>query len=75
MSGIQNNFRVLLAQKETRDSKTYSYDDIHEACGVLPNTLTTYTRGTVTRFDAKTLMALCDWLECKLSDLLVYPID
>lgn len=73
MSKIRNRFEILLAQKQVRDGRSYTYDDIYEASGISPNTLTSYTKQRVTRFDTKTVISLCDWLECDLSELLEYP--
>lgn len=73
MAEIRNRFKILLAQKEARDGRNYTYEDIYAATGISPTTLTNYARGGVGRFDATTLIKLCDWLECDLADLLVYP--
>lgn len=73
MAQIRNRFRILLAQKELRDDRRYTYDDIYEATGIGPGTLSSYAKNTVTRFDEKTLIALCDFLECELAELIEYP--
>ena len=73
MATIRNRFKILLAQKESNDGRNYTYEDIYQLTGISPNTLTSYAKGRVSRYDAKTLTALCDWLDCDLSDLLVYP--
>lgn len=73
MAKVRNRFKILLAQKEARDQKSYTYEDIYEATGISPTTLTNYAKGRVARFDETTLVKLCNWLECDLSDLLVYP--
>lgn len=73
MSKIRNRFKVLLAQKEVRDGRAYTYDDIRSATGISATTLTSYARNRVTRFDESTLVTLCEWLECDLSDLIEYP--
>lgn len=73
MAKVRNRFKILLAQKEARDGREYSYDDIYQATGISPTTLTSYSKGRVARFDEVTLIKLCDWLECELGDLLIYP--
>lgn len=73
MAEIRNRFKILLAQKEVRDGRSYTYDDIREATGISPTTLASYATGRVTRFDSKTLITLCDWLDCDLSELIEYP--
>jgi len=73
MSQIRNRFKILLAQKEGRDGREYSYMDIREATGMSPTTISNYAKNRVTRYDAVTLMKICDFLECELADLLIYP--
>lgn len=75
MAQIKNRFRILLAQKENRDGRRYTYEDIYETTGVGPGTLSSYAKNTVTRFDEKTLVALCDFLGCELAELIEYPPD
>ncbi len=73
MAEIRNRFKILLAQKEARDDREYTYEDIQTATSISPTTLSSYAKGRVGRFDAVTLVKLCDWLECEIGDLLVYP--
>lgn len=73
MAKVRNRFKILLAQKEARDNRSYTYEDIYQETGISPTTITNYAKGRVARFDSSTLTALCDWLECDLADLLVYP--
>lgn len=73
MAKIRNRFKILLAQKESRDGRNYTYRDIYAETGVSPTTLTAFARDDVSRFDEITLVKLCDWFDCELSDLLVYP--
>ena len=75
MALIRNRFKILLAQKETRDGRKYTYDDIRAATKISPTTLSNYAQGTVTRFDEPTLVALCNFFECELAELIEYPPD
>ena len=70
---IRNRFKILLAEKETHDGRSYTYEQISAATGLSPTTITSYARGRVSRFDESTLVTLCDWLDCELSDLIEYP--
>lgn len=70
---IRNRFRILLAQKEVRDGRSYTYDDIMNATGVARATVASYMTGEVSRYDGKTLKSFCDWFDCELSELLEYP--
>lgn len=74
MATIHNRFKVLLAQKELRDGRKYTYEDIYNLTGVAPKTIGKYVNNEVARFDSVTITALCDWLDCNLNDLLIYPI-
>ena len=75
MALIRNRFKILLAQKETRDGRKYTYDDIRAATKISPTTLSNYAQGEVSRFDDKTLVALCNFFECELAELIEYPPD
>lgn len=75
MAQIRNRFKILLAQKESRDGRSYTYDDIRLMTNISPTTLSNYARGTVTRFDESTLVSLCKFLECELAELIEYPPD
>jgi len=68
---LQNRFKILLAEKETRDGRSYSYRNIHDLTGIAPRTLTEYANNRVSRFDEKTLESLCDFFECEPGNLIV----
>ena len=75
MAQIKNRFNILLAQKKDRDGRGYTYEDISDATGVSPTTLSAYSQGKVRRFDEVTLVALCKFFECELAELIEYPPD
>lgn len=75
MAQIRNRFKILLAQKELVDGRSYTYDDIRKLTGISPTTLSNYAQGTVTRFDEPTLVALCKFFDCELAELIEYPPD
>ena len=72
---IISSFKVLLAEKELRDGRKYTYRDIEQATGVNKNTIGLWIGGKVQRFDAPTLEALCTYLDCTVGDLLVLRKD
>ena len=72
MGKVKNNFHVLLAEKETKDGKTYSHKRISEMTGLSRTTLASYAKNRVERFDSSTLETLCNFLECDLAKLLTY---
>lgn len=68
---IQNRFKILLAEKETREGRSWSYREIQSVTGITPRTLSEYSRNKTTRFDAGTLEALCQFFCCDPGDLIV----
>ena len=72
-SQIRNRFKILLAQKEARDGRNYTYNDISQATGIAPNTLSAYANQSVSRFDESILVRLCEFFDCTLAELLEYP--
>lgn len=70
---IRNRFKILLAQKELNDGRDYTYNDISETTGLSTRTIMQYAKGRISRFDESSLVALCDWFECDLSELIQYP--
>jgi putative transcriptional regulator len=70
---IRNNFKILKAQKETELGRNLTYEEISEATGISPNTLSMYATGKTSRYDEVTVIRLCDFFDCTLPDLLEYP--
>jgi putative transcriptional regulator len=73
MAKIRNNFKILKAQKEQEIGRNLTYEEISEATGISPNTLSSYATGSVSRYDEKTVMKLCDFFDVTLPELLEYP--
>ena len=69
---IRNNLRVLLAQKATREQKNIPLNRVSADTGIAWSTLQSWANNKVTRFDEPVIIALCDYLECDITDLLVY---
>jgi putative transcriptional regulator len=72
LAQVTNRLRILVAEKETREGRTITYRDIHEATGIAESTLASYMKNEVGRFDAKTIALLCDFLDCTPGELLDY---
>jgi len=72
---IISRFKVLLAEKELKDGRKYTYRDIEKATNVNKNTIGLWMSGKVQRFDAPTLESLCAFLECTVGELLVIKKD
>jgi putative transcriptional regulator len=72
MGKIINRFKILLAEKEVKDGRSYSYRAIQEVTGIAASTLSALANNNTTRYDAGTLAALCDFFGCQPGALLVY---
>ncbi len=68
---IISRFAILLAEKELKEGRKYTYRDIEQITGVNKNTIGLWVKGRVQRFDSQTIDALCEFLECQPGDLLV----
>jgi DNA-binding Xre family transcriptional regulator len=69
---IQNRFRIAVAEKETRDKRSYSYRDIQDATGVSTSTLVDWATGKSKNYAGDTIAALCYFFGCAVGDLLVH---
>ena len=69
---IVNRFRVLLAEKAEKEQKNIPLKEVERQTGITWTTLQSWANNKVSRFDEPVIIALCDFLECELGDLLVY---
>jgi len=69
---IVNHFRILLAQKATRHQQNIALMDVQLETGIAWSTLNSWANNQVTRYDAPVIMALCEYFNCQVGDLLVY---
>ena len=72
---VINRFAFLLSEKERKENRTITYEDIQAATGIAPSTLSRWSRNRITKFDSETLDSLCEYLDCELCDLLVRVED
>jgi putative transcriptional regulator len=70
MPRIKNRLKVLLAEKELREGRKISYRVLAEETGLSLDTITAYMNQRVSRYDESTLLALCNYLGCEISDLI-----
>lgn len=76
MFRIQNNARLLLAQKELKERRTITYREVAESTGITPNAVGNYMNQRIKNFNEGTLVALCTYLDCTIGDLLeIVPDD
>ena len=71
MTHIENRFSELLAQKNRRDRRNWTYEDISRATGISPGTLVRFARQRHKMVDMTVLAKLCDFFDCEIGELLV----
>lgn len=71
---IYTRFKVLLAEKEIRDGRSYTYSYIKSKTGVAASTLSAYAQNkqSVKAYKKSTMARLCEFLDCEVGDLIVY---
>jgi putative transcriptional regulator len=67
---IKNRVKVLLAEKELKEGRKISYRALAEETGLSLDTITAYMNQRVSRYDESTLLALCNYFGCGISDLI-----
>lgn len=72
---IKNRLKILIAEKEHRESRRLTYRLIAAESGISTSTLTAYMGQTVESYAASTLNALCAYLDCQPGDILTYLPD
>lgn len=75
MGQIQNRLTELAAIKARQENRTISYRDIAQETGIALGTVSSWANNRITRYDAPVLLALCEWLGCSISDLLIITDD
>ncbi|HAJ80764.1 MAG TPA: XRE family transcriptional regulator [Fibrobacteres bacterium] len=75
MSPVITRFALLLSEKERKEKKKYSYQDVADKTGIAKSTLSKWATNKVTKFDAETIDKLCGFLECQPGDLLIRVDD
>jgi len=69
---INSRLKELIARKERRDRRRWTYRDIEGATGLTTRTISEYATNKITRYDKSTLTRLIDFFGCEVGDLLVY---
>ncbi len=72
---IINRFRMLLAEKATREQHSIAINDVQRGTGIAWSTLNSWANNQVTRYDAPVIQALCEYFNCQVGDLLVFEKD
>ncbi len=69
---VENRFRILLAQKATKEKQNIALMDVQRETGIAWSTLNSWANNHVSRYDSPVIQALCDYFDCQVGDLLVY---
>ena len=69
---VYNRFRVLLAEKAEKEQHNIPLTEVERQTGIAWTTLQAWANNKVTRFDVPVIIALCDYLNCNLGDLIIY---
>ena len=69
---LNNKFRVLLAKKAETEGRNISLKEVERGTNIPWTSLQSWANNKVTRYDAPIIMALCDYLNCGVSDLILY---
>lgn len=69
---IVNKLRVLLAQKSEEARKNIPLREVERQTKIPWTSLQSWANNKIVRFDAKSIIALCDYLDCEVGDLLIY---
>ena len=73
---VYNRVEELMARKKRDDPHMpTSYRDVGEILDMSPTTVGAWVNNRIKRYDGEKLAAWCDFLECELSELLVYERD
>lgn len=69
---VKNRFKELLAVKERREGREYTVNELAAILNVNRTSINAYMANRVNRFDAHVLVAMCEFLNCSLDELLIF---
>jgi putative transcriptional regulator len=73
---IYSRMRHLKFEKEEREKRKLTYEEMEQATGLAPGTLARFLKhDPLERFDGKVISALCRYFGCGIGDLLEYVPD
>jgi putative transcriptional regulator len=73
---IRINLNALLAEKAlASDRRNIPLTELERETGITWKTLQQWANNEITRYDSKTLNALCKYFDCQPGDLLTYTPD
>jgi putative transcriptional regulator len=75
MSKVYNRLKILLAEKEIKENRRISYDEIKEQTGIAASSISAWATNDIKRYDAKMIEAFCLFFDCEVEDLIVFERD
>ena len=72
---IKVSLREVIKRREIETGADITYTQIQDATGISISALVDWVNDRPTRFDAAMLIWLCDFLDCRVEDLLEYVPD
>ena len=69
----ENRLLILLAEKATREGRgVITLREVGRDTGIDVSTLSDWSKNNVKKYDADKVALLCEYLQCSISELLVY---
>jgi len=72
---VNNRFAVLLAEKQIKERRNISLQEVAEETGIARQTLYKWENNSVNRFDTPIINALCQYFGVKPGELFEYIED
>jgi DNA-binding Xre family transcriptional regulator len=72
---LRNRFQTLLTEKERRENRRISRNELLIATDVTLSTILRWERNQVTKFEAGVIEAFCAYFECSVGELLYIEPD
>jgi len=69
---LKNRLLLLLTDKERKEGRRIKQVEIARAINISHNTIASWLRNDVTKFEAHVVEGLCEYFQCELTDLLYF---
>lgn len=70
-----SRFKVLLAEKEVRERRSFTLSDVSKETGISIYTVTGFANNTLKEYPRDAITKLCAFFGCTTGDLLEYSAD
>ena len=68
---VLNRYKLLLAEKQLREGRKISYEEIRRDTGIAASTLSAWATNSVRGYRVETIDVLCQYFSCEVKDLIV----